>query len=99
MAKANDEAKRQVYKEFYEATGQTYKVTRDTTVTPVTMPKTDSELDGGDDDEDDKNNIEISYMWTDNIAAMTKTNGIDDLLEFYVMHACIQSDPGEPTTW
>ena len=33
---------------------------------------------------------------------MPKTDGIadkDELLDFYVMHTCIQSDPGEPNYW
>ena len=48
----------------------------------------------------DSDDMEISYIWTDAIAALTKTDGIEgDLLDFYVMHACIQSDPGEPNSW
>ena len=39
-------------------------------------------------------------IWTDDIAAEMKTWGIEeDIVEFYVMHARIQSDPGEPTSW
>ena len=100
MARADHDTQQQVYKEFNDATGQTFKVTGDTTAVPIDMPGTDSELDGN--SGSDIDDTEISYIWTDDIAAMTKTDGIaddDDLLDFYVMHACIQSDPGEPNSW
>ena len=100
MARADQETQQQVYKEYNEATGQTFKVTGDTTAVQIDMPNTDSELDGNSGSESD--DTEISYIWTDDIAAMTKTDGIadeDELLDFYVMHACIQSDPGEPNSW
>ena len=100
MARADQETQQQVYKEFNDATGQTFKVTGDTTAVPIDMPGTDSELDGNSRSESD--DTEFSYIWTDDIAAMTKTDGIADeeeLLDFCVKHACIQSDPGEPNSW
>ena len=75
--------------------GQTYKVTGNNSATHIDIP--DSELDGNGGTEDDSS--EINYVWINNIAIMTKFDGIDDLLDSYVMHACIQSDPGEPKTW
>ena len=100
MARADQETQQQVYKEFNDTTGQTFKVTGDTTAVQIDMHGTDSELDrnSGSETED----TEISYIWTDDIVAMTKTDGIadeDELLDFYVMHACIQSNPGEPNSW
>ena len=43
--------------------------------------------------------MNVSYIWLNEVTAEHKTDGMDELFEFYVMHACIQSDPGEPTDW
>ena len=100
MARADHETQQQVNKEFNDATGQTFNFTGDTTAVPIDMPGPDSELDGN--SEFDTDDTEISYIWTDDIAAMTKIDGIadeDKLLDFYVMQASIQSDSREPNSW
>ena len=44
--------------------------------------------------------VEVSVVLTDKLV-MTCENigGMDDLIKYFVTHACIQSDPNEPTCW
>ena len=51
-------------------------------------------------DDDTTTEIEVSVVWTDELVTTCKNiGGMDDLIEYFVMHACIQLDPGEPTRW
>ena len=92
MAADDDTVKSNVYSEFNDATGQTYKVTGDTTAVPISDPEV-----GGTDD------VEVSTIWTDDmIYSCQNIGGIDgicELVDMFLMHTCIQSDPGEPNSW
>ena len=44
MANADENTKQQVYTEYNDATGKTFKVTGDTGARSVDMPTTDSEI-------------------------------------------------------
>ena len=97
MANEDNATKTLVYKEYNKATGQTLKVTGDTEATPIQMPTSDAESGGISDNDDDDSTI--NHIWLNTIGVQTKNGGIDEIMEFYIMHACIQSDPGEPTSW
>ena len=51
-------------------------------------------------DDDTTTDVEVSVVLTDKLV-MTCENigGMDDLIKYFVTHACIQSDPNEPTCW
>ena len=53
MAKSDHATKKQVYKEFNAATGQTFKVTGNTMVTTIPMPPGDDDALGGTSDSDE----------------------------------------------
>ena len=48
-------------------------------------------------DENTKQQIYTEY--NDATGKKIKVTGPEDDIDFYVMHACIQSDPGEPMKW
>ena len=84
-----------VHVETDETTGQTYNVTGDIIAEPITMPEV-----GGKTDEQDSTDTEISVIWTDEMVQATKNiGGMSELVDMFLMHMCIQSDPGEPTNW
>ena len=89
MANESESVKKDIYAEFDKATGKTLKVTGDIVPLNIVDP-TDEELGGNKD-------VSVNYIWTDEIAGVSNNiGGIDELFEFYLMHTCIQSDPGEP---
>ena len=62
MAKSDHATKKQVYKEFNAATGQTFKVTGNTMVTTIPMPAPgDDDALGGTSDSDE---VSISGLMT-----------------------------------
>jgi len=78
-----------------KTTGQTYKVTRDIIAEPITIPEV-----GGKKAVETSDDAEISVIWTDEMVQATKNiGGMNELVEMFLMHTCIQSDPGEPTNW
>ena len=96
MANADENTKQQVYTEYNDATGIKIKVTDDKTARIIDMPTKDSEVGGL-----FIFNDNINHIWLNEVGVQTKNDGIadEDDIDFYVMHACIQSDPGEPMKW
>ena len=76
------------------STSSTYKVTGNTSATPLFTPTTDDNT--------------IHHIFTDDmLLAYSSAGGTfppleddeDDILDFFLFHTCIQSDPGEPKSW
>ena len=99
MTQADTTLKQSVYQEFNEATGKNFKVTGD--ITPMIIDGTEQpKVTNLAEDHDATTDVEVSVVWTDELVTTCENiGGIDDLIEYFVMHACIQSDPGEPTRW
>ena len=90
MAAGNDSIRSNIYSEFDEATGKTYKVTGDTNAVLISDP--DPEVGGTDE-------VDVSTIWTDDmIYTCQNIGGIYELADMFIMHTCIQSDPGEPNS-
>jgi len=100
MTQEDTMLKQSVYKEFNAATGKTYKVTGDTTLFNIDMDGS-SETASLTDKDETTTDIRVSVVWTDELVTTCENiGGMDDLIEIFLMHACIQkSDPGEPTRW
>ena len=101
MAAADAEIQKAVHTEYDEATKQTYKVTGDIEAIPITLPNsTENEAGGISETGGTNEDVQISVVWTEDFVQATKNiDGMDELLDLFLMHSCIQSDPGEPTSW
>ena len=101
MTQEDTTLKQSVYKEFNAATGKTYKVTGDTTLFNIDMDGSSETANLAEKDETTTNtNVEVSVVWTDELVTTCENiGGMDNLIEIFLMHACIQSEPGEPTGW
>ena len=98
MAAADAELQKAVHTEYDEATNQTYKVTGDIEAVPIVLP--DSEVGGTSTTGGTNHDMEVSVVWTEEHVQATKNiDGMEELLDLFLMHSCIQSDPGEPTSW
>jgi len=99
MTQEDATLRQSVYKEFNAATGKTFKVTGDTTpmiIDGTGQPKAANLAEN----DEAMTDVEVSVVWTDELVTACKNiGGMDDLIEYFVMHACIQSGPGEPTRW
>jgi len=99
MTQEDATLKQSVYKEFNAATGKTLKVTGDTTpmiIDGTSQPKAANLAEN----DEAITDIEVSVVWTNELVKTCENiGGMDDLIEYFVMHACIQPDPGEPTRW
>ena len=98
MAAADAELQKAVHTEYDEATNQTYKVTGDIEAVPIVLPE--SEAGGTSTTGGTNQDMEVSVVWTEEHVQATKNiDGMEELLDLFLMHSCIQSDPGEPTSW
>ena len=100
MTQADTTLKQSVYQEFNEATEKNFKVMGYTTSMFIDMTGEPKVTNLVEDDDTTTTDVEVSVVLTDKLVMTCKNiGGMDDLIKYFVTHACIQSDPNEPTCW